>query len=182
MAHGKKAHDEIREKAFAMLAVGESYASVAKKLGLSESTVRTWAKKWENEDDPSESEKNFANFAELRAKKKEEFVNNAWGLISKAQVLLEKRLNRAIESETEVDKMIDVVLSDDELSDKTKQALISKLKTIKVDDMREIVTVLGTIYDKQALANKEATSIVEGGITVEFNIPRPPKENDANKG
>ena len=41
-----------------------------------------------------------------------------------------------------------------------------KLAKIKVEDVKSLATVLGTLYDKQALANKEATAIVEGSITV----------------
>ncbi len=75
-------------------------------------------------------------------------------------------------------RLMQVVVQDKDLTDESKKALLAKLRTIRVDDIREIATVLGTIYDKQALANKEATAIVEGGIQVEFNIPRPPKDDE----
>ena len=52
------------------------------------------------------------------------------------------------------------------LTSQQRQALYMKLAKIKVDDVKSLATVLGTLYDKQALANKEATTIVEGNITV----------------
>jgi transposase-like protein len=166
---GQKHNDDIKEKAFAMLTECNNVSEVARKLGLKTSTVQTWKKQWENGDN--------GEFAKLREDKKKEFVDDAWNIIGKAQTLLERRLTRAIYSEDEIDKMVQVVVQDKDLTDESKKALLAKLRTIRVDDIREIATVLGTIYDKQALANKEATSIVDGGIQVEFNIPRPPKED-----
>ena len=46
------------------------------------------------------------------------------------------------------------------------RSLYSKISAIKIENVRELSTVLGTLYDKQALANKEATAIVEGDIKV----------------
>ena len=170
---GQKHNDDIKEKAFAMLTECNNVSEVARRLGLKPSTVQTWKDKWEKE-----AESGVENsLVKLREEKKKGFVDDAWNIIGKAQTLLERRLARAIEHEDEVDKLIEAVQGED-LPDKAKQALISKLRVIRVDDMREIATVLGTIYDKQALANKEATSIVEGGIQVEFNIPRPPKDDE----
>ena len=44
--------------------------------------------------------------------------------------------------------------------------LIDKLKALKNFKLSELSTLIGTMYDKQALANKEATTIVGGNITV----------------
>nr|DAI27434.1 MAG TPA: hypothetical protein [Caudoviricetes sp.] len=40
------------------------------------------------------------------------------------------------------------------------------MSAIKIESVKELAVVLGTLYDKQALANKEATAIVEGNIAV----------------
>lgn len=177
MAQGKKYNDDIKEKAFAMLAECNNASEVARRLGLKPSTVQTWKEKWEKEGD------NEGSLVRLREDKKKEFVDDAWNIIWKANSLLARRLDRALESENEIDEIIDQVAMAGQatLSHEEKKALFSKLRTIKVDDIREIATVIGTIYDKQALANKEATSIVEGGITVEFDIPRPPKKGTLNE-
>ncbi len=168
--------DDVKEKAFALFSLGENCSQVAKKLGVPYTTVKTWEKKWEKEGIDGDSQ----NLVDIRNSKKEEFARNAWDIIDKANELLKRRIERALEYEDEIDEIVDEVANANKLTipPEEKKALFSKLRTIKVDDIREIATVIGTIYDKQALANKEATSIVEGGITVEFDIPRPPKEKD----
>lgn len=169
---------EVKEQAFALLSSGMICSQVAKELNLPYTTVKTWEKKWENESVTENDEEVTKNLVAIRNAKKEEFARNAWNIIDKANELLMRRIQRALECEDEIDSLIDEVMDADkeEMSDASKKAVLGKLRTIKVEDMREITTVIGTIYDKQALVNKEATEIVEGGIQVEFNIPRPPKK------
>ena len=104
----------------------------------------------------------------FRSKKKEEFVENAWELIGKVRTLLERRLDRAILSENIIDELVEEItkLDSKQLTDSQRKALYSKISAIKIENVRELSTVLGTLYDKQALANKEATAIVEGDIKV----------------
>lgn len=123
MAKGKKFNDDIREKAFAMLATNNNLSEVAREVGVNESTLRTW-----------KSEKRNDEFTKLRQKKKEEFVNRAWDIVKLGQELILKELNEAKNNNTSID--------------------IGKLST-----------VIGTMYDKQALINDEATANI--GITVE---------------
>lgn len=196
MARGKKYNDDIKEKAFALLAVNNNVQSVANELGLKYSTVKTWEKQFlakskesKTGGNVSENEKDkITNLDEpdlvkLRNENKERFVNEAWNIISKAKSLLERRLDRALKNEDELDQIVSEIADADreELSDKQKQVLFAKLRKIQLDDIREIATVLGTLYDKQALANKEATSIVDSSLQIEFNIPRPPKKEIDNE-
>ena len=44
MAQGKKYNDDVKERAFALLACNNSVAYVAKELDLPYSTVKTWEK------------------------------------------------------------------------------------------------------------------------------------------
>jgi transposase-like protein len=168
--------DAVKEQARALFMSGENCAEVARKIGVPYTTVKTWEKKWEKESIDEDGN----TLVEIRKRKKEEFAERAWDIIDKANDLLERRIDRALECEDEIDTIIDEVMDagKEDLSDGAKKAIFYKLRSIKVDDIREIATVIGTIYDKQALANKEATSIVEGGIQVEFNIPRPPKDEN----
>lgn len=197
MARGKKYNDDIKEKAFALLACNNNAQVVADKLGLPYTTVKGWEKKWirqaqekearqralqeipqgadnaEAEDAPTKSVTKSARFEdesliELRKKKKEEFVEDAWGLIGKIRSLLERRLDRALDSEDILDELVEEItkLDHKQLTDSQRKALYCKMSAIKIESVKELAVVLGTLYDKQALANKEATAIVEGNIAV----------------
>lgn len=186
MAQGKKYNDDLKERAFALLACNNSVAYVAKVLDLPYSTVKTWEKKFlarseelarqeKERDDGSPNDEvtkssDELDLAKLRKKKKEEFVENAWGLISKCETLIERRLNRAIGSEDVIDELLDEILQLDhkELTEPQRKALYSRIAAIKIENVKELAVVLGTLYDKQALANKEATSIVDNNVTIKF--------------
>lgn len=164
MAKGKKYNDDIKEKAFALLAVNNSLSYVAEQLGLPRSTVKSWKESYDKKAEESGED----TIAKLRQKKKEEFVEDAWGLIGKIRTLLERRLDRAIGSEDVLDELVKEIteLDNKQLTDAQRKALYSKMHSIKVESVKELAIVLGTLYDKQALANKEATSIVEGNVVV----------------
>lgn len=142
---GKKRGDEQREMALALLDTDRSVNSVAKELGLPYSTVRAWQIQHEKDKDCAEIRKQKANQAyqpdsqdirQLREKRKAEFVERSWDIIRDAQFLLKRNLKKAIDNEDE--------------------------PTMQIDS-RSLSTVLGTIYDKQALASNEATQ----NVTVE---------------
>ncbi|MEG1662546.1 MAG: hypothetical protein RR338_01020 [Clostridia bacterium] len=156
---GSKYGDEIKEKAYALLMAGNNVSFVSKQLGLPYNTVKDWKHGLETKDD---------KFTELRDKKKEEFVEGSWKIINLAKTLLERRLARAMTSEDDLDELVAEITELDykELTDSQRKGLYAKVAAIKVEDVGKIATVLGTLYDKQALANKEATAIVEGNITV----------------
>lgn len=161
---GQKYNDDLKEKAFALLAVNNSVSYVAKELGLPRSTVKSWKETY----DIKAEESGEPTIAILRQKKKEEFVENAWRLIDKTKTLIERRLDRAIESEDELDRLVEEICRIDhkDLTEPQRKALYSKISAIKIENVKELAVVLGTLYDKQALANKEATAIVEGNIGV----------------
>lgn len=155
---GKKYEAEIKEKARALLTMNTP-SFVAEKLNIPYRTVKDWQREFESTD---------VDFAEVRNKKKEQFVSDAWKIIELGNKLLERRLNRAVESENEIDEMISDIEQQPlrEVGNEEKAQFIRQLNKVKIDDVRAITTVLGTMYDKQALANKEATQIVSGEITV----------------
>lgn len=181
MAQGKKYNDDIKEKAFALLACNNNAMDVAKQLGLKYTTVKTWEKKYLEQSkelaekrarggdsyEVTKSESEF-DLEKLRNENKKKFVNDAWRLIDKTKTLLERRLDRAIESEDELDRLVEEIcrLDNKDLTYEQRKALYSKIKSLKLEQAKELAVVLGTLYDKQALANKEATAIVEGNITV----------------
>ena len=164
MARGKKYNDDIKEKVYALAATNNSVAFVAKELNLPRSTVITWLKNREKELKESGGD----NFEQLRQKNKENFVKAAWKTIELSQDLIERRLQRAKDHEDEFDRIIEEIasLSAEELSVEEKKQLYKKIRAIKVEDVGKLVTVLGTLYDKQALASKEATAIVGGSMDI----------------
>lgn len=195
MAQGKKYNDDVKEKAYALLACNNNAQVVADKLGLPYTTVKTWEKNWirqaqerearqralqETPQGADKAEGAHTNLVtkstkfedesliELRKKKKAEFVDDAWGLIGKIRTLLERRLDRALDSEDVLDELVEEITKIDhkQLTDSQRKALYLKMSSIKIESVKELAVVLGTLYDKQALANKEATAIVEGNIAV----------------
>ncbi len=164
MAKGQKYNDDIKEKAYALLAVNNSVSYVARELGLPRSTVKSWKEVYDRD-----AEKNGEDtIAKLRQKKKEDFVEDAWNLIGKIKTLLERRIDRAIDSEKEIDALVEEItkLEHRQLNETQRKALYSRIMAIKVESVKELAIVLGTLYDKQALANKEATAIVEGSVAI----------------
>lgn len=147
MAAGKKYNDDIKERAFALLSCNNSIAEVARALNLPYSTVKTWKYKYLAESDKLAQNAENGQYnserdlAKARQLKKQEFIDNAWRIIGKAQTLMERRIDSAMKEPDNPDKEINI---------------------------RELSTVVGTLYDKQALANQEATSIVEGGVALKF--------------
>lgn len=147
MAQGSKYSDEIKEQALALL-VGKSLQEVSKQLKIPERTLRDWR---DNE------EKINAEFAKLRTKKKEEFVTKSWELIEKANRILEIRLDRELEQETTIEKMIEAIEENPDIDVEEVVALKRALQRVKIDSLSQLTTMIGTLYDKQALINKEAT-------------------------
>ena len=162
MAQGKKYDQAVIEKAYALLGAGNTISFVSKKLGIPYSTIRGW------KDQPSKADCE-ENIVKLREKKKTEFIGRAWQSISLAQTLLERKLERAVNEEDRIDeliKLVDEAARGEGLNQQQRQALLHKISDLRCDDIGRVSTVLGTLYDKQALANKEATEIVEGSVTL----------------
>lgn len=170
---GKKFNDDIKEKALALLATNNNAKFVADKLGLKYTTVKTWEKKFLEQSNTGNVPQD-KDLVALRKKKKAEFVDNAWEIIEKTQSLLMKRIERALDSEDKIDQLLEeiLLLDNKDLSQEQRKALYRKISTIKVEDVGKIATVLGTIYDKQALASNEPTSRVEGNLRLEDLIKK----------
>lgn len=132
MARGRKEDNEqIKEQARVLL-LTDTVASVARKLNRPWSTIDSWRKEFEKED-----ENHGDSFVRLREKRKEKFINDSWKLIDKCNTLIDRKLQKALDRGDE---------------DKT--------------DIGKLTNILGTLYDKQALANKEATTIVDGNVAL----------------
>lgn len=153
--------DRERELAFALYAVSGNISEVAEKLNIPRSTVGEWLKKYS----PDALE-------DIRKAHKEVFIAEAWGIIGDTQEVLRRRLRRAIDSEDAIDELVRIVedVSEDDMSDTEKSLLIKKLRAISCEDLSKLAAVMGTMYDKAALASKEATAILGGSLRLEdFN-------------
>lgn len=151
---GQKYNDDIRERAFALMATNNSISAVAKAVGIPRSTLKGWLAKRESEEpDAGEAE---------RQRNKERFVTDAWKSIHAGQALLIRRLERALQHEDTLDRMMDEFTSGaEQLNADQLKAMIRKFEDLKIMDIGKLAVVLGTMYDKQALIAKEATARVE---------------------
>jgi hypothetical protein len=76
--------------------------------------------------------------------------------------LLTRRLNRAISDEEELDDLIEEAYfkDNDEMSFTEKSAIITKIKGLQLQNIKDITTAIGTLYDKRALSRGEMTQNV----------------------
>lgn len=143
------------EKVYAVMlsyAVTNNCSETARKLGMSSRTVIKIVN--DNKDNPE--------FAEICEKKKKEFAEKASEIISKGMELLDRRFDRALCKEEELDALIAEIFatSREELTQDEKNKLINKIHSMQLHDVRAITTAIGTLYDKRALAEGAATSNV----------------------
>lgn len=158
---GQKYDKTTKERAFALFETTDNVTAIAKKIKVPVETVRGWKRKYNEicDKDPE--------FVKVRALKKEQMVKDAWRGIELSVKLILRRLERAIEEEQGIDELLDMV---DELAREEKmpylqrEALLRRVSTLKCEDPAKLATVLGTLYDKQALASGDST--VNADVTV----------------
>ena len=147
MAQGSKYTDEQKEQALAMLTT-MSFKAVSKSLKIPENTLRDWK---------NNAEKINPEFVKLRNKKKEEFVEKAWNIIGKANLLIEKKIDRALSAEEDIENIVKKAKNSENLDKDDIANLIKNIHKLGIENIGQVSTVIGTLYDKQALINKEAT-------------------------
>lgn len=148
MAQGSKYTDEQKEQALAMLTT-MSFKAVSKSLKIPENTLRDWK---------NNAEKINPEFVKLRNKKKEEFVEKSWSIIEKANKLIEKKLDRALSAEEDIENIVKKAKNSENLEKDDIANLIKNIHKLGIENIGQVSTVIGTLYDKQALINKEATT------------------------
>ena len=123
MARGKKTSEDKREQVKTLLYINPNAtdAEIAKTVKLPNSTVHYIKKDVMRTDE----------FEEVRQRKKEEFINDAWETVKSLLLKVNDKI---------------LLLEGDDL---------------KKANIRDIAIALGTIYDKQALASGEPTMISE---------------------
>ena len=112
--------------------------------------------------------KDKEEFVKLGKEKKDEFIKIADRIIQKGTELLEKRLDLANKHEDELEELIDEIWATDksEMNETKKKALVNKVQKLQLNNLGEITTAIGTLYDKKALAKGEPTA----NETITINI------------
>lgn len=106
-------------------------------------------------------------FEKLRQEKREEFSQRANRIVFKGLRLLERRYDKALDNEEELEALIDLITnSKDEISYKEKMDLAKKIGKLELNTLSEITTSMGTLFDKMRLANGESTENSNQTITV----------------
>lgn len=150
MPKGKKTDNETIYKIMLSMFSTNNFSETARQLELPESTVEKIYKENKDKDE----------FVKLCEEKKDEFVKNATRIISKASQLLEKRLDTALNSQDELEEIIDQVWKMDKkgFNEAQKRAIVNKIAKMQLNSLSEITTAIGTMYDKRALAKGESTA------------------------
>jgi len=127
MARGKKTSEDKREQVKAVLMINPEATGkeISKIIKIPERTAYDLRNKIIDDDSDT--------FAELRAKKKEEFITEAWEVVKKALLATNLKID----------------------------SLLNNPESLAKANIRDIAIALGTIYDKQALASGEPTMISE---------------------
>lgn len=162
VARGQKTSPEMVYKIIASYAVTGNYKQTSRELDIPYSTVK----------DVVDKNRDKEEFVKLQDETKESFSESASKLIDKGLNLLNRRFDRALEHEEELDAMIDEIAGTSTLvlTQAEKTALIAKLKALQLQDVKAITTAIGTLFDKRALADGKPTDNVEVSVKLPEGI------------
>ncbi len=183
MAKGQRISQKQIEVMRAYLAAGNSLSETARKMELPKSTVATWKKRFEGEGAPAEGGSNEQartekgagarvgdgqTFEELRTFNQERFIADAGEIVAASQSLIRYNLEKAFEQRKKIDGIIDLLAERGKvLSDKELRKVLLTLLELKTPDIGKLSSVMGTMYDKRALARGEPTENLGGVIKFE---------------
>ena len=162
MAKGKKTNPETVYKIMALWFTNYNLRETSRTLGVPLTTVK----------DIVDKNKNAEEFEQLRTQTEKAFAQKTTEIIEKGLIILNKRLNRAIEHEEDLDDLIEEIwdIDDDEMPYKEKDKLVNKVKTLQLQNIKDITTAIGTLYDKRALSRGEMTQNV--GFATNLSIDK----------
>lgn len=158
---GRKYSEEVRQKALMLIADGKSVREVSEEMQVPESTIKSW-KKASLESDPQE-------LAKLRLERKMRFAAIAGANAEKAALLIGRNLERIQSSQDELDKLIRAVGElgpEDEVTKEQAKRAVEVLNRLKDPGLRDLSVAAGTMYDKAALAEGDATVNLGGTVGV----------------
>lgn len=162
MARGKKTSPETVYKVMALWFTNYNLRETARNLNMPLTTVK----------DIVDKNKSNPDFEQLRTQTEKAFAQKTTEIIEKGLLLLNKRLDRAIEHEEDLDELIEEIwdIDDEEMSYKDKDKLVNKIKTLQLQNIKDITTAIGTLYDKRALSKGEMTQNV--GFATNLDIDK----------
>ena len=184
MAQGKKLDDKQIELMRAYLAQGTSIAETARRMELPKSTVATWKKRFEGEKTPEEDDLDLEQprpqkgagarvlgegqtFKELRTKSLEAVIRDAGDIVSMSQQLIKHNLSYAVEHRERIDRAINVLVArGEDISPQELRFCVKVLTELKQPDIGKLSSVMGTAFDKQALACGDPTVNLGGSVGV----------------
>ena len=149
MAQGQKTDTETLYKVMLCWYVTKNYSEVERMTGINRKTVKLLVEKHKEDEE----------FTKLFQQKKEEFIETADRIINKALMLLEKRLDTALDNQNELEEALIDTYNDNELNGTEKKSIASKIQKMQINSLSEITTAIGTMYDKKLVAqNGDITS------------------------
>lgn len=153
MARGKKTSPEVIYKIMTSWTITNNYKETSRELNLPVTTVKSVVDN--NKDKPE--------FVKLRNEKMSEFSQKASEIIQKGLTLLDKRFDRALSFEDDLDILIDEIFNTDkdELSQDEKNRLVNKIRALQLQDIKAVTTAIGTLFDKKALSDGQPTERTE---------------------
>jgi hypothetical protein len=153
----------VREQAISLLTTTDmTIEAIGQQLNVPMRTIGDWKLAYERDKN--------SDVAEIRRQKMDNFISKAWESVEAGLELGKRRVVRAVEKEAELDKMIEIIEEQDDLHPLQKQNLINKLKDLKVHNIRDISTYVGTMFDKIRLAQGESTENVAIKASFEDNV------------
>ena len=170
MPRGVKTDNATKIKIMTSYALTNSYNATAKEFEMSENTVKRIILN------------NKEEFAKISEQKKVLFKDKANLIIDKALRLLDKRIDKALHNEEELEELIDLVFkandpeNNEELTRKEKIDIAKKISRLELNNLSEITTSLGTLYDKVRLAEGKSTGNIN--VSYEESLRAVSGEND----
>lgn len=186
MAKGQKIGEKQIEVMRAYLAAGTSLAETARKMGLPKSTVATWKKRFEEEKPAAADDLDLEQprpqkgagaralgtgqtFEELRTLNQEQFIADAGEIVSMSQQLVKHDLSYALAHRAKIDRAIEVLCAlGERISPQELKLCVKVLTELKLPDIGKLSSVMGTMYDKRALAKGEPTENIGGTAIIKF--------------
>ena len=148
MAKGKDRTPEEVSEILTTYAITENLCETSRRTGIPLTTVK----------DIVDRHKGTKDFEELRIQKREEFSQRASRIVFKGLRLLERRYDKALDSEEELENLIDLITnSKDGISYKEKMDLAKKIGKLELNTLSEITTSMGTLFDKMRLSEDKST-------------------------
>lgn len=157
---GKKYSEKERGTVRELLAMGYSVHDISERTKIPESTIRSWKVALLSEA-PEE-------LAKVRAEKRAALAGKVWDDAILAEILLSRRLERAIKLEDGLDTIIGIVMSatEEEMTPETRRNILKQLEGLRFDRPGDITQVFSTMVDKHAKLMGDDKTHVEVSGTV----------------